>query len=87
MDEQTMEVAAQLEAAKKIMIAKVLDKAALERLGRVRLANPTLAMQLEAYLLQLSQAGQLKEQVNDEKLRQILEVVTEKKKVTKIKRK
>ncbi len=90
MDEQigmTPEGAAQLEAAKKVMLAKVLDKAAMERLGRVRLANPSLAMQLEAYLLQLSQSGQLKEQINDEKLKKILDVVTEKKKATKIKRK
>jgi len=83
----TQEGAAQLEAAKKVMLAKVLDKAAMERLGRVRLANPSLAMQLEAYLLQLSQSGQLKEQINDEKLRKILDVVTEKKRATKIKRK
>ena len=83
----SVEAAAQLEAAKKVMLAKVLDKAAMERLGRVRLANPSLAMQLEAYLLQLSQSGQLKEQINDEKLRKILDVVTEKKRATKIKRK
>ena len=83
----TQEGAAQLEAAKKVMLAKVLDKAAMERLGRVRLANPSLAMQLEAYLLQLSQSGQLKEQINDEKLKKILDVVTEKKRATKIKRK
>ena len=83
----SVEAAAQLEAAKKVMLAKVLDKAAMERLGRVRLANPSLAMQLEAYLLQLSQSGQLKEQINDEKLKKILDVVTEKKRATKIKRK
>ncbi len=82
----TPEMAMQMEAAKRILLSKVLDKAALERLGRVRLANPILAAQIEAYLLQLYQSGQLKEQINDAKLRQILNVLTENKKKTKIQR-
>ncbi len=72
----------QLEMMKKAMLPKILDKAALERLGRVRLANPMLAAQLEMYLMQLYQAGQLKEALTDEKLKQILNVLTEKGKTT-----
>jgi programmed cell death protein 5 len=81
----TPEQAAQFEAAKRMVLGKVLDKAAAERLGRVRLANSMLAAQIEAYLIQLYQAGQLKETVTDEKLKQILDVLTQKKK-TSIKR-
>lgn len=72
----------QLEMMKRTMLPKILDKAALERLGRVRLANPMLAGQLELYLLQLYQAGQLKEQLTDDKLKQILTVLTDAKKTT-----
>ena len=72
----------QLEAMKKEMMRKILDKNALERLGRVRMANPMLASQLEMYLIQLFQSGQLRETLSDDKLRKILETLTEKKKTT-----
>ena len=81
----TPEQAAQFEAVKRALLNKVLDKAAVERLGRVRMANPMLAAQIEAYMIQLYQAGQLKETVTDEKLKQILDALTQKKK-TSIKR-
>lgn len=78
----TPEQAAQLEVAKKMLLGKVLTKEAMERLGRVRLANPMLAAQIEAYLLQLYQAGQITEMITDAKLKQILAVLSEKKKTT-----
>jgi programmed cell death protein 5 len=84
MNDEMLQVA-QLEAARKTLLTKVLDREAVERLGRVRMANPMLATQLEAYLVQLYQAGQLKETITDEKLKQILDVLTAKKK-TKISR-
>ena len=78
MDEQNM----QLEAMKKAMLNKIMDKEAIERLGRVRVANPMLAGQLEIYLLQMYDAGQLRGTITDTKLRQILDVLTEKRKTT-----
>jgi programmed cell death protein 5 len=84
MNDEMLQVA-QLEAARKTLLTKILDREAVERLGRVRMANPMLATQLEAYLMQLYQAGQLKETITDEKLKQILDVLTAKKK-TKISR-
>ncbi len=68
----------QLEAMKKNILRKVLSKEALERLGRVRVVNPMLASQLEIYLIQLFQSGQLKETLTDDKLKQILDVLTTK---------
>ncbi len=79
MPDPSPEQMAQFEQMKKSLMGKILDKAAAERLGRVRVANPTLAMQLELYLMQLYQSGQLKEIINDEKLKQILNALTEKK--------
>jgi len=81
----TPEQAVQFEAAKRMLLNKVLDKGAVERLGRVRMANPVLATQIEAYLIQLYQAGQLKETITEAKLKQILNALTERKK-TSIKR-
>ena len=86
MADVTPEQMAQFEQMKKSLMGKILDKAAAERLGRVRVANPTLAMQLELYLMQLYQAGQLKETITDEKLKQILNALTENKKETRIMR-
>ncbi len=75
MDPQQM---AQIEQMKKTLLRQILSKEALERLGRVRMANPNLAAQLELYLIQLYQAGQLKGVVDDEKLKQILDLLTKK---------
>ncbi len=82
----TPEQAAQLEAIKDRILRKVLTKDARERLGRVKIANPLLAMQLEMYLVQLYQSGQFKDTIDDKQLKKILSVLSEKKK-TKIKRK
>jgi len=79
------EDAIEFENLKKEMLRKVLTKEALERLGRVKLANPLVASQLEMYLFQLSQTGQLKEVIDDAKLKHILSVLTPYKK-TKIRR-
>lgn len=86
MPDPTPEQMSQFEQMKKSLMGKILDKAAAERLGRVRVANPTLAMQLELYLMQLYQSGQLKEIITDEKLKQILNALTENKKETRIMR-
>ncbi len=78
---------AEFEAMKKDTLRKLLTSEALERLGRVKLANPVVANQLELYLFQLIQTGQLKETINDAKLKNILNVLMPPKKATKIKRK
>jgi programmed cell death protein 5 len=81
----TDENIAEFEALKKEILRKVLTREAMERLGRVKLANPLVAAQLEMYLFQLNQSGQLKEIIDDEKLKHILSVLMPSRK-TKIKR-
>lgn len=75
------EQTADFEAMKKTLLRKILTKEALERLGRVKVANPVLAAQLELYLVQVFQSGQLKETITDEKLKQILSVLTPQKQI------
>ncbi len=77
---------AEFENLKKEALRKILTKEALERLGRVRIAKPLVAAQIEMYLFQLYQAGKLTETIDDKKLKQILEVLTPQRKI-KIKRK
>ncbi|MCK4635042.1 MAG: hypothetical protein KAT37_04160 [Candidatus Aenigmarchaeota archaeon] len=70
----------ELEKIKKEALRSILTKEAMERLGRVKLVNPLLTQQIELYLLQLFQTGQVKERIDDAKLREILTLLSEKKK-------
>jgi programmed cell death protein 5 len=58
---------------------KILTKKALERMGRVKLVKPELATQLELYLMQIYQSGQIKKVIDDEQLKKILNSITSKK--------
>ncbi len=69
---EQMQQVQQLEKLKKVVMKKILTKEALERLGRVRIVKPQLAMQLELYLMQLYQTGQIKGVIDDSKLKKIL---------------
>ncbi len=62
----------QFEQRKKQALRKILTKNARERLNRVKLANKQVAQQLETYLVQLSQSGQIREKIDEEKLKKIL---------------
>ncbi len=57
--------AQQLEQMKRQLLSTMLTKEAFERLGRVRTVNPQLAAQAELYLLQMYQAGRLKQRITD----------------------
>lgn len=85
---QVHQQAAQAEAMMqhvKQMLAKFLEPKARERLANLKLTKPELATQIEVYLAQLYQSGQIKH-VSDEQLVTILKKVTEKRE-TKIVRK
>lgn len=85
MPELTPEQKLELERMKREMMRKVLTKEALERLGRVRMVNPVLAENVEMYFLQLFQKGQVK-QIDEAKLRQVLDAIAQQKKETRIMR-
>jgi programmed cell death protein 5 len=84
-DPQKLEEMRQLEAMKKQLLTGILTREALERLSRVRMVSPQVAAQLEVYLIQLQQTGRLQEKITDEKLREILRILSQKRDV-KIKR-
>ncbi len=79
-DANTLAQQQQLEQELKIIrkeLAKILDKKARERLANIRLVKPELAIQLELYLYQLYQTGQLKS-VTEEQMIQILKELNKK---------
>ncbi|MFP4115951.1 MAG: DNA-binding protein [Candidatus Aenigmatarchaeota archaeon] len=71
-EEQRKEMEKKLEQKRKQALKKVLTKDARERLNRVRLADEQVAQQLETYLIRLGQSGQVREKVDEDKLKKIL---------------
>ncbi len=69
------EMEEELERRRKQALRKVLTKDARERLSRVKLANRQMAQQLETYLIQLSQSGQLRDKIDGDKLKSILKSI------------
>ena len=78
-DVQSIQQLEQLEKMKRQLLSQILNKEAFERLGRVRTVNQQLASDTELYLLQLYQAGRLRQKITDEKMREVLNVLSEKK--------
>lgn len=68
----------QIEEIKRKVMSRILTKEAFERLSRVRSVNPMLANQVDLYLLQIYQAGRITQPVTDEKLKEILGMMSEK---------
>ncbi|MFH0869348.1 MAG: DNA-binding protein [archaeon] len=69
----------QIEGVKKTVLQRYLTKEARERLGNVRIGNPMVAEQVELALFEAVQAGQIREQIDDSKLKEILSRVSAKK--------
>jgi len=76
----------QVDAALKVITSQILDGEARERLTNLKVARPDLARQLEMYLAQLHQSGQLRTKITDEQLVMILRKLAERRETT-IKRK
>ena len=81
MQEQMQQQAQQqeMQEALKVVSWQILEPAARERLNNLRVVKPELAMQLEAYLAQLYQAGQIKQKISEAQLIAILKKLSEKK--------
>ncbi len=77
-DAEKLQQLKQIEEMKKQLMTNILTKEAFERLGRVRTVNPDLAGQLELYLIQVYQAGQITEKITDEKMKNILRALQQK---------
>jgi programmed cell death protein 5 len=69
----------QIEEMKKQLLSKILTRDAHERLSRVRMVNSQLAGEVDLYLLQIYQAGKLQNPISDEKLKEVLGFLSQKK--------
>ncbi|MEM5829467.1 MAG: DNA-binding protein [Candidatus Aenigmatarchaeota archaeon] len=73
MDEINPEDLKKMDEMKKIILKRILSKEAMERIARVKLVKPELINELELYLIQLYQAGKIKEEISEDQIRMILE--------------
>ncbi len=80
MQKRNQEMEKKIEQKKKEALRKILTKEARERLNTVKLTNKEVVDQLETYLVQLSQSGQLREKIDEEKLKKILRSIKDEQK-------
>jgi programmed cell death protein 5 len=63
----------QMEETLKVVMQQILEPDARERLFNLKMIKPEMALQLQAYLAQLYQSGQLKSKVSEKQLIAILQ--------------
>ena len=73
--QHTQELSAQL----KMIMGHILTPEARQRVANIRIAKPDFAMQIELYLAQLFQSGQIRKPLTDMELRAILDKLVQKK--------
>ena len=68
----------ELEKLKKTILLNVLTKEARERLNNIRIVKPELANQIELYMVQLYQSGQISGKIDEDQLKKILNILQRK---------
>ncbi|MFH1294580.1 MAG: DNA-binding protein [Candidatus Aenigmatarchaeota archaeon] len=75
--QKQMAEAQEIERLKRSLMTRILTKEAFERLSRIRTVNPNMAAQVELYLIQVYQTGNIKDLITDTKMKEILQALTE----------
>ena len=63
------------DALRRKALRMILSPGALERLGRIKIVKPQLALQIEEYLLNLYQLGKINRQITETEMIKILETI------------
>ncbi|MEM0383501.1 MAG: DNA-binding protein [Candidatus Caldarchaeum sp.] len=74
----------QREMERAALLRAILTPEARQRLNNLKLIKPEIAERVEAYLIQVSQTGNVKLPIDDDGLKLVLDRITPKKKETKI---
>ena len=82
--QQREEQQRQIEQQRQMVLKGILTDEARERLGRIKLAKPEYATNLENQLIQLAASRRLSGKINDEQLKQLLQQMTKTKRESKI---
>lgn len=76
----------QVDAAKRVVLRRILEPEARQRLTNLKMVRPDFAQQLELQLIQLAQTGRVNLPISDEQLKQILYQLQSKKRDSTIRR-
>ena len=82
--QQREEQQQQIENQRQMVLKGILTDEARERLGRIKLAKPDYANNLENQLIQLASSRRLSGKIDDEQLKQLLQQMTKSKRESKI---
>ncbi|KAM3556039.1 hypothetical protein ARSEF4850_005722 [Beauveria asiatica] len=74
----------QQDDARQSILNQILQPEAADRLGRIRLVKEERATEIENRLIALAQSGQLRQEVTEEQLKELLSAVADKKEEEKI---
>jgi programmed cell death protein 5 len=77
---------AEISAQKEIILKQILSSDARLRLNNVKMVKPEVANTVENYLITMATQGQVKSQLSDEQLKQILKSLQQPKRDFKISR-
>lgn len=86
LQQQQVEQEKEYEKQKQAILRTLLTPDARERLGRVKVARPEIAENLEQQLIMLARGGRLKSKINDQQLQGLLSQIMPKKRDIKIRR-
>ncbi len=78
---------AEIAAQKEIILKQLLSSDARLRLNNIKMVKPETASLVENYLINMASQGQLKSQISDEQLKQILKSLQQPKREFKFNRK
>ena len=78
--------AAEKKALREGLLRMALTSEARQRLANVRMVKPDLANSIEEYIVQLASSGKLKQAVDDEQVKQMLQALQGQRRETKIRR-
>ena len=78
---------AEIAAQKEMILKQLLSSEARLRLNNIKMVKPDMANIIENYLINMASQGQLKSQISDEQLKQILKSLQQPKREFKFNRK
>ena len=84
-DIESLEQKKQLQKMRQEVLTKFLTKEARERLGNIKYGHPELADEVENMLIQSALTGRLKTIIDDKKLKELLQAISQPKKEQKLK--
>ena len=85
-EQRRIQAEQQIQAARKVVLRRILTPEARSRLTNLKLVKPELASQVENYLIQLAQMGRINTPVTDEQVKRILALLASRKREIRIRR-